>query len=294
MPVRVARDLSVRPEAPRRAPGGAGRLAGMSMAAASAAPREGYITVAGCRTFVMRGGEGPTVLYLHGAGGGEWLPSLQQLCHNFEVIAPEHPGYGRSDTPEWFENIHDVAYFYLDLMQALDLRQVHVIGASLGGWIAAEIAVRSTGRMRSLTLISPAGIHVKGVTRPDFFLWTPEEAMRALFHDQRLAEAMLAAPLNDEAIERRLKNRFATARLAWSPRGFDPHLEKWLHRIDVPTLIAWGRQDRYVPVEYAARWKRLVPQSEVVVLEECGHVPQVERAETFCDAFEEFTGRIGR
>jgi len=260
-----------------------------------APPREDFITVAGCRTFVMRGGEGPPLLYLHGAGGGGiWSPFLQRLARRFTVIAPEHPGYGRTDTPDWFENIHDVAYFYLDLMQAMDLRGAHVLGASIGGWIAAEIAVRNTTRMRSLTLIGPAGIHVRGVERPDIFLWTREEAVRALFHDQRLAEAMLAQPQDEAAVERALKNRFATARLAWAPRGFDPHLEKWLHRIDVPTLIAWGSHDQYVPVAYAMRWSELVPQAEVVVFEDCGHMPQIERGETFCAAFEEFTRRLGR
>lgn len=267
----------------------------MSMPAPLPAPREEFVTIAGCRTYVMRGGEGPPLLYLHGAGGGVWQPFMARLSRRFEVIAPEHPGFGRTDTPDWFETIHDVAYFYLDLMEALDLRGAHVIGSSLGGWIAAEVAVRSTARMASLTLIGPSGLHVKGVPKPDIFLWTPEEATRALYHDQRLAEAVLAQPVTEEALDRQLKNRFAAARLMWAPRGFDPHLEKWLHRIRVPALVVWGAEDRYLPAgPYAARWGELLPRAEVRIIEACGHVPQVEQADALCDAFEAFAGRIGR
>jgi pimeloyl-ACP methyl ester carboxylesterase len=266
------------------------------MTAIGAPPREEHVTIAGCSTFLRRaGGGGPPLLYLHGGRGGGWPPMLQRLARRFAVMAPDHPGFGRSATPDWFDNIHDVAYFYLDLVKALDLRGVHLVGASLGGWIAAEMAVRSTARVASLTLIGPWGIHVKGVEKPDVFLWTPEEQVRALFHDQRFAEAELAqeqAQGEEAALDRRLKNQFALARLAWAPRGFDPHLEKWLHRIDVPTLVAWGRHDGVIPVAYAARWGELLPRAEVLVLEDCGHAPQVERAETLADAIEEFTGRI--
>jgi pimeloyl-ACP methyl ester carboxylesterase len=260
-----------------------------------AEPREEFITIAGCRTFVLRGGDGPPLLFLHGArGGGVWPPFLQRLSRRFEVIAPEHPGFGRSDTPDWFDNVHDLAYFYLSFLQALGLRAAHVVGSSLGGWIAAEVAVRSTERMASLTLIGASGIHMKGVSRPDTFLWTPEEAVRNLFHYPALAERALAQQPEDAELDRQLKNRFATARITWSPRGHDPHLEKWLHRIDVPTLVVWGREDRYLPVDYATRWGERIPGAEVSVIEDCGHLPQIEKPDTFCDRLETFLGRAAR
>jgi pimeloyl-ACP methyl ester carboxylesterase len=257
--------------------------------------KEEFVTINGCRIFLQRGGEGPPLLWLHGAGGGgRWTPALQRLAQRFDVIAPEFPGFGRSDTPEWFDNIHDVAFGMLDLQRALGLRGVHMVGASLGGWVAAEAAVRSTDRLASLTLIGPAGLHMKGVPRPDTFLWTEEEATRALFQDQRLADAMLAIEPDEAEQDRRLKNRFATARLAWAPRWFDPHLGKWLHRIDVPTLIAWGAEDRYLPQVYAAHWGEHIPGSEVHVFPDCGHSPQSERTDAFCALLEDFTARIGR
>ena len=251
-------------------------------------PREEFVTVTGCRTLVLRSGEGPPLLFLHGAGGGgAWQPWMARLARRHAVIAPELPGFGRSDTPEWFENIHDVAYFVLDLMEALDLRGVQVMGHSLGGWVAAEAAVRSVERMAGLTLIGPAGLHVRGVPKPDIFLMTPEEMARARFHDPDLVAAALAEVQDDAALDRALKNRFAAARLMWAPRGFDPHLEKWLHRITVPTLVVWGAQDAILPAEpYAAHWASLLPRATLRVLAPSGYSPQLEQADAFCDALE--------
>jgi pimeloyl-ACP methyl ester carboxylesterase len=270
-----------------RGPKGAGGMTARPLAA----PREDIVSIAGCRTFVMRGGEGPPLLYLHAARGGAWLPFLERLARRFHVVAPEHPGFGRSETPAWLDDIHDLAYFTLDLMEALGLSGTHVVGASLGGWIAAEAAVRSTARMASLTLVGPAGLRVKGIPRTDIFLVPPEEAAAAMFHDPRLAAALAVDPEDDAAVERALKNRQATARLAWAPRAHDPQLAKWLHRIGVPTLIAWGREDRFLPAEYAEHWTAKLPRAEMLVLENCGHFPTIERAETMADAIEEFVAR---
>ena len=122
------------------------------------------VRVADCSVNVMRGGKGPPLLFLHGAGGaGVWLPFMAALSERYEVIVPDHPGFGRSDTPDWLDQLSDLAYFYLDFIEALGLDQVHLVGHSLGGWIAAEIAVRSTRRLRTLTLVGAAGVHVNGV-----------------------------------------------------------------------------------------------------------------------------------
>ena len=112
------------------------------------------ISIGSCRIRLMRGGSGPPLLFLHGGGGiGIWLPSMARLAKTFDVIAPEHPGFGASDTPDWLDNIADLANFYLDFLDQLDLRGVHLVGSSLGGWVAAELAVRNASRLASLTLI---------------------------------------------------------------------------------------------------------------------------------------------
>ena len=169
------------------------------------------------------------------------LPFMEKLAQRFEVLVPEHPGYGLSDEPGWLENIHDVAYFYLDFLKSLNLHKTILIGSSLGGWIAMEMAVRDTSRIKSV--LWSRGNRAPGVQPADTFLMSPEELARQLFHDQ-LAAARLAEPVTPESIDLSLKNRHTTARLAWEPRFHDPHLPKWLHRIDVPVQIIWGDEDR--------------------------------------------------
>ena len=106
---------------------------------------EHFETVAGCKTHFLRGGKGPTLLFLHGGGGaGVWLPFFKTLAKRYDVIVPEHPGFGRSDTPDWLDNVGDFANFYLEFIQKLGLKDVNLVGTSLGGWIAADLAVRDT------------------------------------------------------------------------------------------------------------------------------------------------------
>jgi len=238
------------------------------------------VDIGGTRIGMMRGGSGRPLLFLHGASGaGTWLPFMESLSQQFDVLVPEHPGFGGSDTPPWLDNIHDLAYFYLDFLKALDLERVHLVGLSLGGWIAAELAVRNTSRLASLTLVGAAGIHVKGVQQIDTFLRTDEQRIRDFFHNPALAEEMIARVLKPELEDVMLKNRETTAKLVWQPRGYDPDLHKWLHRIDRPTLLVWGDSDRLFPKEYAYAYQRLIPGSKVVVLPECGHLPNIEKAD---------------
>ena len=129
---------------------------------------------------------------LHGANGaGRTLPFMEALAERYDVIVPEHPGFGGSDEPDWLDNIHDVAYFYLDFLQTIDLRDVHLVGMSLGGWIALELAVRSTERLKTLTLAGPAGIKVPGLATGDPYAWSPEETMRQAFHDPKIVNGSI-------------------------------------------------------------------------------------------------------
>lgn len=242
---------------------------------------DGYVEVDGCKTHLRRGGRGEPLLFLHGANGAPVvLPFMEKLALRFDVLVPEHPGYGKSDEPEWLENIHDIAYFYLDFLKQLNLKNVTVVGSSMGGWIAMEMAVRDTSRLKSLVLSSPAGIAAPGVRAADIFLMAPEEMVRNLFVDQKLAEARLAQP---EDIDVSLKNRHTTARLAWEPRLHDPYLPKWLHRIDVPVKILWGRQDRILPVAFVDVYRKLLPKAEIWILENCGHLPHAEKPDEFVE-----------
>ncbi|MDX2158419.1 MAG: alpha/beta hydrolase [Hyphomicrobiaceae bacterium] len=244
--------------------------------------RESRMRVDGCNTVLRRGGNGPPLLFLHGAGGfGIWGDFHDRLASRFDVLAPSHPGFDGSDDPPWLDRVADLGHFYLDLMQALGLEQVHLVGHSLGGWLAAEIATRDTRRLASVTLMCAAGIHVEGIAQLDTFLLAPDERVRRQFVDKAKAES-LAARVSDPAnLDLVLKNQETAARLAWQPRLYDPHLRKWLHRIDRPTLVLWGDSDPIFPAAYAEAYGRLIPGAKAVVIERCGHQPNVEHpAET--------------
>lgn len=251
--------------------------------------RQSFVEIDGCRTSLRRGGSGAPLLFLHGASGAPAiLPFMEKLAQRFEVLVPEHPGYGFSDEPEWLDNIHDLAYFYLDFLKQLDLENVTLVGSSLGGWIALEMAVRDTSRLRALVLVSPAGIRAPGLQPADTFLMSPEELARQLFHDPKFAQARLAEPVTPESVDTSLKNRHATARLAWEPRLHDPHLQKWLHRIDVPVQLIWGDQDRILPLGFLDIFRKLMPSAKAAVVKDAGHLPHVEKSEEFCDLVTRF------
>jgi len=249
------------------------------------------LQVKGYEMRMLRGGKGTPLLYLHGAGGAPVVMEFMELlAERFEVIVPEHPGFGESEDPEWFDNIHDVAYYYLDALEALGLAEVHLVGQSLGGWIALEMAVRNTSHLKSLTLAGAAGIDLDDVPRPDTFMWSAAELVRHCFHDPALGEeaAALVDQATPEQLEVQLKNQRAVAKIAWAPRWYDPHLAKWLHRIDVPTHVLWAADDRILDVVYAEAFAAAIGKAHVTIVPDCGHLIQAEKPAEFSCAIIEF------
>jgi pimeloyl-ACP methyl ester carboxylesterase len=227
---------------------------------------------------LRRDGQGEPLIFIHGAGGlPAWCPFFEQLAQHYDVRVPEHPGFGISENPAWIRNVADLAMYYLDFLDELGAGKVHLIGHSLGGWIVAELAVRNTTRLASLTLLAPAGLRVKGLISGDNFIWSAEEAERNLWYDQKFADAELSAVPTDEEADVALTNRFMAAKFGWEPRWFNPSLERWLHRIDVPSLVIWGEQDKLFPSAYAKAWKEHLPNARVEIIPRCGHRPHLER-----------------
>ncbi len=238
------------------------------------------VTVQGVNIRLHRAGKGPPVLFLHGAGGVPvWLPFFDAVADGHDLLVPEHPGFGGSDDPTWIRNIGDLAYFYLDFLEEMRIGSYHLIGNSLGGWAAAEMLVRDRARCLSLTLLAPAGIRIKDMPGGDLFIWNPEELQRNLYYDQALAERVLATKPTDEEMDVILKNRFTTTKFGWEPRWHNPDLEKWLHRIKLPSLVVWGEDDKVFPAAYAELWKERLPDARVLRLAKCGHLPHVEQAD---------------
>ena len=245
-------------------------------------------TVEGTTVNLLTAGDGKPLLYLHGPEGGGWHPFLTALAKNFRVFAPEHPGFGGTVMPEWLDNIHDIAFFYRSFLRQIVGGQAHLVGSFLGAWIALEIATKDNRDIASLSLVAPAGFQTPGLKRPDTFLWSAEEYVRHSYLDKAIAERVLKETPMPEHEDISLGNRFATARLAWQPRYFDPHLRKWVHHIDRPIQIMWGKEDEVFPVAAIEIIKKALPDAKCVIIPGCGHLPQIEKPDLFVQNIEAF------
>ena len=253
------------------------------------APSEVSLDVRGYTLRLSRAGRGQPLLILNDFVGPQtWRPFMDELALTHEVFAPEHPGFGGQALPEWLDNVSDLANFYLDFLDALNIDHVKLLGLGCGGWIAADLATRNPARVDSLILSAAAGLHIKGVAQIDPFLMSEEGVVRSLFHDAARAEPVIAEVMAPELEDARLQNCEVNARLTWQPRLHDPDLRKWLHRISKPTLIIWGAEDRLFPKPYGEEWRRLIPGARLEVLANCGHAPQLEAPAAFTGLVDTF------
>lgn len=253
------------------------------------------IDIRGCKLYVRRGGKGEPLLFLHGAQGlNEHEPGLEALTANFDVIAPDHPGFGKSDTAGAIEDIGDLALFYLDLLEAMGLDQVHVVGQCIGGWLALEIAIRNTGRIKSLVLVNSAGLRLKGIPRIDMFACSEDDLLKFLFAANGGAEWLKSWRANPDIEDIYDRNRAAAARYSWAPRLCNPKLDRWLHRIDVPTHIVWGDEERIIPQAYAAALKERIAGATLATIADCAHMPHIEQPQAFAGEVTKFIRSAAR
>lgn len=253
---------------------------------------EKILKVRGGELFMRRAGNGPTVLFLHGAGGVPgWLPFFDKLSDRFDLLVPDHPSFGNSPPPDWLDDMGDLAYFYLDLFEELGLKDIHIVGHSMGGWLSQEIAIRSQARIKSITLMSSVGIPVKNDPVADLFMMAPEQLLRALYADPDILARELARTPAPEEIQRMIVSRRSSARLAWSPRFVNLKLSKWLHRITVPVQLVWGAEDKIVSAAHAAEIKRFIPHASVTLFPGVGHIPFAEKLDETTAAVADFVMR---
>jgi len=247
-----------------------------------------WVEAGGVRVAYRRQGKGPPTLYLHGAGLTRmWLPFHERLSGSLDVIAPEHPGYGETEMPEWLDGFDDLVIHYDELLGKLALERPHLVGYSLGGWIAAELAVFYPRRFASLTLITPVGLRIPGKPLADLFAMDPETMFSLFFNDP--ANAMSIAPDLEslDEIEHQYGEAATLARLAWSPR-FDPKLERRLARVACPALVVRAERDRIVPDEMAVRFAELIDGARTETIPGTGHALVVEQPEKTADAVTSF------
>jgi len=251
-----------------------------------------WLTVHGVQLEVVDRGRGRPLFVLHGEDGLDpRAPFLEQLTNLGRVLAPSHPGYGHSPDVEHIDTVDDLSYLYLDFLTEQNLREVVVIGFSLGGWIAAEMAVKSTERIAKLILVAPLGIKVGDrETRdiPDIFALPMEEVTRLKYHDPSRA-VVDSSTLSDDELTVIARNREATALYAWEPYFHNPKLRRRLHRINVPTLLLWGASDRFVTAGYyGAAYREAIPGAWLEIIAQAGHLPQVEQPEAFVERVHQF------
>jgi pimeloyl-ACP methyl ester carboxylesterase len=237
-----------------------------------------------------RGSSGPLIIFLHGEDGtAPSGPFLEALSAHACVIELVLPGYEGTAIPPWLDDIQDLAFFLTEWMKNEAFSSIHLVGHSLGGWLAAETALLNSVRLESLTLIAPGGLRQEGVKLFDVFLAAPLEVARASVHDGDLAERLVLDALAEDRADVLLQNRFMTARLAWQPRFYSPRLAKWLHHVALPSQIIWGAEDRIFPVGLAAAFEARLPRCTTHVLASCGHLPQLERTQDVADLVRLFT-----
>jgi pimeloyl-ACP methyl ester carboxylesterase len=233
--------------------------------------------VHGTSTAVLAAGDpaAPPLVFLHGAGTWHGWAFAERWTERYRVLIPHHPGFGDSGDLEGLHDVHDLVLHYTELFDQLGLdADVNLVGLSLGGLIAARFAIEQKHRLRRLVLVAPAGLRPRApeVAFDDVFRIPPEELMGRLVHRMdTLAPHLPADPGDVDFIVDRYREMRTTAIMLWD-QPFDRVVPRWLGRVDTPTLVVWGEEDRLVPAELARGWADLLPRGTVVTFPDAGHL----------------------
>ena len=246
---------------------------------------EQLVEVGGQKVHMLTGGSGDPLVLFHGAGGNTgWLRYVQALADHYTVYLPSHPGYHQSERPEWLETIADTALFYTWFLEEQGLEGARAIGFSMGGWIASEIAASCRRAFSKLMLVGAVGIKPEQGEIADIFIISPAQVNDLIFHDPAQAPEygqLYGQPPTPEQAEIAEGNREMAVRLCWKPYMYDPRLPDILRMVNIPARVVWGREDRLVPLECGELYRQALPQSDLVVIDQCGHSPQVEKPDEF-------------
>jgi pimeloyl-ACP methyl ester carboxylesterase len=233
-------------------------------------------------------GSGRPVLVLHGGAGPQSVAGFAAaLAARAHVITPTHPGFGGLARPEWFDSVDDLAHAYLELLERLDLRDVTLIGFSIGGWIASELAVRDSSRLGHIILVVAGGIQVEGQTIADVFSLTPDQLSALSFHNPA-AFRIDPASLSPEHVAARAANFQALAVCSRKQGMADPKLRRRLGRVTIPALVVWGESDGVVSPDYGRAFARSFPQARFELIPGAGHMAQLEQPERLLKPVGEF------
>ena len=254
---------------------------------------KGTVRVAGTDLAIIKGGTGRPLLVLHEEMGHPgWLHWHSAMSQTHTLHIPIHPGFGQFPRVEWVSGVRDLASFYSRLLRDIALGPIDVIGISLGGWIAAEMAASCAHQFRRMVLVAPTGIKPSEGEIKDLFMMTARSYLNASVHDPDNTPEFAglyggeATPEQYEAWE---DARAESARLAWKPFMHNPSLGPMLEGVSgLPTLLVWGEEDKIVPINAGHIYNRSIAGSELATLEGCGHRPEIEKSQEFIDRVQKF------
>ncbi len=247
---------------------------------------ESTIHVGGTAVALLRGGAGPLLLVLHEElGHPGWLAWHEELARDHSLLIPTHPGFGALPRADWISGVRDLAGFYARMLREMCLGPVDVIGFSLGGWIAAEMAAADAGQFRRMALVAPTGVRPPDGEILDLFIVTARAYLDASVHDAAATPEFAALYGGEETtdqFEAWEDARAESARLAWKPYMHNPSLPHLLEGVQgLSTLIVCGRDDKIVPISAGEAYHRAITGSELLVFDDCGHRPEIERTAEF-------------
>jgi pimeloyl-ACP methyl ester carboxylesterase len=230
-------------------------------------------------------------VFLHpGDGLDDSLPMLADLAHRYEVVAPSHPGFGGSELPKSFRNVDDLAYYYLDFLEQQRLEDVILLGVSFGAWVAAELAIKSGNRLSGLVLADAVGAKFEGPNVREIadLFSVPQYEQHQYLYESAARRKKNFAELPDETLIKLARNFESLALFGWSPTLHNPRLAGRLRRIDIPTLVLWGANDRVVPPTYGRAFAERIPGAVFKLIDRAGHYAHVEQPGEFIAAVDHF------
>ena len=252
---------------------------------------EQAVSIQGINIDLVRMGSGSPLLFLHSVDGVQ--PDsflLKTLSEQYEVFAPWHPGFGYSERPAHMTSVDDLALFYLDFMDHFDLSDVTVVGASFGGWLASEMAIRAPERISKMVLLDPLGIKVGGREDrdiADMHAMSQDELAQAAYHNPANSVRDFSE-MHDWELWVIARSREAYTYYGWHPYMHNPSLKHWLHRVKMPVLVVWGESDGIVSPDYGKAYSEFFPNSTFKLIAEAGHYPQKEQPERTLEVIKEF------
>jgi pimeloyl-ACP methyl ester carboxylesterase len=236
------------------------------------------LKINGVDTVLYTAGQGEPLLFLHGAGTFHGYEFAKPWAEKFRVIHPYHPGFGESGDDPAMDTFHDYVMHYVSLLDALGIDKVHLVGFSLGGYLAAQFASQQRQRVKTLTLVAPAGMRSAEYPTLDVLATPGDQIVGSLASNFEVLKPWLPTGPDPEFMGARYREATTLARLLWE-KPWDPKFLRYLHRIDVPTLIVWGDEDKLVPPQHAQLWKKALPNARVEIFKGAGHLVLDEKPE---------------